>query len=174
MILLRFFWNIDNEEMAIHSKYLHKSKKILAHNETQIKTKTNSIQQYFMPIPPTSRNAISSSLSSSSFDNGENANTSITPSISNEIETDEQFEKISISEMKTNVRRRARDVRYSTKDTGRGAAVKSLTDLEERFLALLSHLTVKGEDLPEAGVATNQDLNIKKIPIYFKDASQEV
>ncbi|KAF5282879.1 hypothetical protein FQR65_LT14182 [Abscondita terminalis] len=68
----------------------------------------------------------------------------------------------------------ARDVRYVTRGTGGGAAEKSLTDLDERFLALLSHLTVEGEDLPEAGVATSQDLNIEKIPIYFEDESQEV
>ncbi|KAF5281157.1 hypothetical protein FQR65_LT14852 [Abscondita terminalis] len=70
-----------------------------------------------------------------------------------------------LSEMKTNVRRRVRDVRYGTRGTGGGAAVKSLTDLEERFLALLSYLTVEGEGLPEAGVATSQDLDIEKIPI---------
>jgi hypothetical protein len=73
--------------------------------------------------------------------------------------------------MKTNARRRARDVRYGTSGTGGGAGVKPLSDLEERLLSLLSHLTVEGDDLLKAGVVIHKDID--KMPIYI-DEMQEV
>ncbi|XP_063931785.1 uncharacterized protein LOC135143777 [Zophobas morio] len=77
--------------------------------------------------------------------------------------------KESISEMKTNVRRRARDVRYGTTGTGGGSGVKPLSELEERLIALLSHLTVEGDALPEAGVPVSKELNIEQMPVFIMD-----
>ena len=77
--------------------------------------------------------------------------------------------------MKTNFRRRAREIKYGFKGTGGWAPVKSLTDLEERLLRLLSVLTIEGATLVEASGADtlvdtstleNDNLfNIENIPI---------
>uniref|UniRef100_A0A6P7H3B7 Uncharacterized protein LOC114346481 n=1 Tax=Diabrotica virgifera virgifera TaxID=50390 RepID=A0A6P7H3B7_DIAVI len=54
--------------------------------------------------------------------------------------------------MKTKIKRRAREVRYGYQGTG-GGAVKALTPVEERLLALLvSELSIEGAQLAEAGV----------------------
>ncbi|KAF5281760.1 hypothetical protein FQR65_LT14555 [Abscondita terminalis] len=59
--------------------------------------------------------------------------------------------KESVSEIKTNVRRRAREVQFGYKGTGDGSSPKPLNDFEERLLALISKLNIIGTNLSEPG-----------------------
>ena len=59
--------------------------------------------------------------------------------------------------MKTNFRRRAREIKYGFKGTGGGAPVKSLTHLKERFLGLLSVLTIEATLVEASGADTLVD-----------------
>ncbi|XP_050516536.1 uncharacterized protein LOC126891406 [Diabrotica virgifera virgifera] len=58
-----------------------------------------------------------------------------------------------ISEMKTKIKRRVREVRYGYQGTGGGGGIKPLTPVEERLLALLvSEVSIEGAQLAKAGV----------------------
>ncbi|GLV37481.1 hypothetical protein CBL_10553 [Carabus blaptoides fortunei] len=68
--------------------------------------------------------------------------------------------KKAFSELKTNTRRRAREVFNAKNGTGGGPPkVKELTDVEERLMGLLAKVTVEGANIPEPGLLSNSDGN---------------
>ncbi|XP_063931789.1 uncharacterized protein LOC135143779 [Zophobas morio] len=62
--------------------------------------------------------------------------------------------KDSFHDLKTNVRRAAREIKQHLKGTGGGPSLKKdLTDIEERILSLINKIVIEGmPELPEGGI----------------------